>query len=438
MMMQNKQLSLHDWQRTHPIAIVHFGVHFLRGLASQFIYLIPAFVGLRSTFESNKTAVIMIAIGILCLLVIYAIAAYWKFVFRIHEGTVEIHKGILKQVKLNLPFEKIQDVKLNQPFYYRWSDAREVVLDTAGSASEEAKIVALPLAIANQITHLIHQQTDVAAHSDATDPDNPSSSEEVLDQRSVADLVIHGITSNRVWIILGAFAPFFDDVIRYFEAHMTDFELIERYSTEHHSLASVIMMMIATALLAYLVITLVSIAGSIVAFYGFSLSKDDTRLKKKAGLINRYQTSVQMTKVQHLEYQQNALDTLFRRFNLSFKQLRHVYSQQAKTSQSIMVPAVDSSEVAQLAQCVLRHDNPLTREYQRISRRFIIQKSLFLTCPLLAAAIVAYTLTDQAFNIMWLAAAVAVLELLIVARWWRWGYAQCDNILYNSQWLYWR
>ena len=40
----------------------------------------------------------------------------------------------------------------------------------------------------------------------------PVQTEEVLNRRSVKDIIIHGITNNRVWIILGAAAPFYDDV----------------------------------------------------------------------------------------------------------------------------------------------------------------------------------------------------------------------------------
>ena len=42
--------------------------------------------------------------------------------------------------------------------------------------------------------------------------DSSHSNEEVLNRRSVKDIIIHGITNNRVWIILGAAAPFYDDV----------------------------------------------------------------------------------------------------------------------------------------------------------------------------------------------------------------------------------
>ncbi|MDP5041087.1 MAG: hypothetical protein NWQ26_09510, partial [Paraglaciecola sp.] len=37
--------------------------------------------------------------------------------------------------------------------------------------------------------------------------------EQLINQRSLPDLVLHGITNNRVWILLGGLAPFYDNIV---------------------------------------------------------------------------------------------------------------------------------------------------------------------------------------------------------------------------------
>ena len=64
--------------------------------------------------------------------------------FRVHNQHVEIHHGVFQRRYTNLPLWRIQNVKIERPFYYRPFGYALVVLDTAGSGKEEAKIVAVP------------------------------------------------------------------------------------------------------------------------------------------------------------------------------------------------------------------------------------------------------------------------------------------------------
>ncbi|MDM7859840.1 PH domain-containing protein [Alteromonas sp. ASW11-36] len=427
------QQPMGSWQRVHPVALIYFAVQFLKGLVSQLFVLVPIFIGLRSALDSNPAAIIGIMIGASVLMIAYAIAAFLAFQFRVNQDSVEIHKGVFKRLKLNLPFDKIQDVKLEQPIYYRWHNTRVVMLDTAGSAKQEAIIVALPEGTTNALRDQIQQQknqqqTSTVPSSDSQLEDNEQG--EVLNRRSIGDLIIHGITNNRVWIILGAFSPFIDDAIRYLDNYLADSDLIAMYSIEQQGLVLYLTFVLSTVLLIFLFITLLSVVGAIITFYDYRLVKLEGRLRRLSGLLTKYQVSINISRIQHVEYNQDWLDGLFGRINLVYKQISHTSQRAVNDQSSLMVPSVTAQQSVLLGQAAFSHNNPFEQSYQRISKRFIIKYSALLTLPFTVAIVTVVFLSDvSAMQYLWLFAPV-VLQGLIVLRWFRWGVYHDQTHLY--------
>lgn len=420
---------LGNWQRVHPIALIYFAVQFLKGLVSQLFVLVPVFIGLRSALDSNPAAITGIIVGASTLMVVYAIAAYFAFKFRVNQDSVEIHKGVFKRLKLNLPFDKIQDVKLEQPIYFRWHNTRVVLLDTAGSAKQEANIVALPEATTNALRDQIQQQKsplqNPSAQSGVTALDT-NENDEVLNRRSISDLTIHGITNNRVWIILGAFSPFVDDTIRYVDNHFADFDLLAMYSVDQQDLVIYLAFVFSTALAIFLFITLLSIVGAIITFYDYRLVKLEGRLRRLSGLLTKYQISINISRIQHIEYNQDWLDGLFGRINLVYKQISHFAQGAVNDKSSLMVPSVTSQQSVYLGKAAFPHSNPFEQSFQRISKRFIVKYSALLTLPV-TSGIIAGVLFSQISSLQyfWLLVPI-VLQGMIILRWARWG-VYCDQ-----------
>jgi putative membrane protein len=172
-----------------------------------------------------------------------------------------------------------------------------VVLDTAGSGKEEAKIVAVPEdyaeALKKQVLYekALHDEGDLDClpNEDLSDEqsssfptprtrtkaiDSSHSNEEVLNRRSVKDIIIHGITNNRVWIILGAAAPFYDDVFGLVSEWLADKGLQLNQLVGEQTVAwwqfglyAFVILMMLMALVA-----LLSVGGALFTFYGYTLS----------------------------------------------------------------------------------------------------------------------------------------------------------------------
>ncbi len=225
-----------DWQRLSLISILYFTIRNITNAAQGLVYAIPAVAISFNIWDNLFSLEVLIGAAVLILSTSGSgVISYLMYKFRVHNQHVEIHHGVFQRRYTNLPLWRIQNVKIERPFYYRPFGYALVVLDTAGSGKEEAKIVAVPEAYAEALKKQVLYEKAQYDEDELEEPNGvnlsngPGSSlplrdtgvrapdythanEEVLNRRSVKDIIIHGITNNRVWIILGVAAPFYDDV----------------------------------------------------------------------------------------------------------------------------------------------------------------------------------------------------------------------------------
>jgi len=146
--MSNDEANTRAWQSLSPIALLYFAISFLRQVVSQFVVLIPA---LLFTFSSLREHPFIGIPALITFIALWLGVVIWRFRayrFRLTNDSVEIRSGLLQKSQLNLPFARIQNVKLEQPIYYRLSGYACLQLDTAGSSKQEARLIALPLGLA--------------------------------------------------------------------------------------------------------------------------------------------------------------------------------------------------------------------------------------------------------------------------------------------------
>ena len=429
-----------NWQRVRPIGALYFADKFIRGLFSNFFVLIPMFIGVRSGFNQNPQLGSMVLVGIFAIFIIFILATYYAFQFRINDGRIEIRKGVLKRLRLNVPYDKVQDIKLEKPFYYRSSNMTVVILDTAGSSKQEATLVALPDEDAESLKRIVQSSQSQESSSSIKRSGQPESqqanspaAEELINTRSLTDLVIHGITNNRVWIILGALAPFVDDAIGEIDSWLAYLNLSEYYSIEQQGLVLFTTILVSTIIIFIALVTGFSIIGSIVSYYGYSLYLAGDRLKRQSGLITRYQVNLKLSRIQHIVYKQDWLDGLFGRINLIYKQINTQVQTVDNQQRTLLVPSVTHVQGYELGRTAFFHKNPFDLTYKPVSKRYILQKGLTITLPI---TIFILTMTILAINdgapnyMLWWLLVAPIVQILIVLRWYRWGYVFDNQHLY--------
>ncbi|MBL4629844.1 MAG: PH domain-containing protein [Paraglaciecola sp.] len=448
-----------DWQRLSPIAILYFAMSVFKHLLGNILYIVPA---LAISYKSVLAHPFIWLPGILAafaLLTLFAFFSFKVYRYRLTEDNIEIRSGIFSKKYLNLPFSRVQNVKIEQPLYYRLTGHACLQLDTAGSAKSEAKLVAIKLDFAQQLktdiqSHVHSELSDIDQHQHFTHSNDvandmpnelaahsttsASSKESVLNRRSLSDLVIHGITSNRIWILLGGLAPFYDNIFKsvgeWFTSLGIDFSAL--FSLQTHSLLQVGLYALSLTMLVMLVLVSFSVIGAIISFYGYTLSKLDDKYIRRSGLFTKHEVSMRLSRLQMIVQKQDWLDVVLKRINLKFEQNNSIGQNLNSTgaSSKIIVPSITPYECQALIDDAYPSNtlNNLicNNGFTPISKRFILRNIVYILMPLWLI-ITSGTLIDDKMMLSALASVLFIgLSGLVVLRWKRWGIATDDNFVY--------
>jgi len=437
--------TLPDWQRISPIAIVYFIASFIKGLLSNIVVFLPALYFSSDFIMENPTIWFPVIIALISILMIGTFLSFYFFQYRLNDDHIEIRSGVISKKHINLPFARIQNVKLEQPIYYRWFNYTCLQLDTAGSAKQEAKIVALKTDFAEQLkaeilAQHLEQVSSSAKQSDCDETvdqllNNQSRpAEEIINTRSIPDLIIHGLTNNRIWIFLGGLAPFFDDFSNYIVAFFQNIGIdIQQLLTIADMPVWQITLYALTLTFIFLsIISLFSIAGSIFTFYQYTLSKLEDRYIRRSGLLTKHEVTMRLSRLQMVIRQQDWLDVLLKRINLKFEQINVSVNQNQMNAQNdkIIVPSIKPNECEKLIDDVYPENQMMTITYQRISKRFLLKNLGFILTPLFSVLALLFIISNQLIILTAVLPAYLLLSLLIFMRWYRWGYASDKNYTY--------
>lgn len=447
-----------EWQRLSLISILYFTIRNFTNSAQVLIYTIPALAISFNIWDNLLSPEVLIGAGILFLSTsVSGVISFLMYKFRVHNQHVEIHHGVFQRRYTNLPLWRIQNVKIERPFYYRPFGYALVVLDTAGSGKEEAKIVAVPEdyaeALKKQVLYekALHDEGDLDClpNEDLSDEqsssfstprtrakavDSSHSNEEVLNRRSVKDIIIHGITNNRVWIILGAAAPFYDDVFGLVSEWLADKGLQLNQLVGEQTVAwwqfglyAFVILMMLMALVA-----LLSVGGALFTFYGYTLSRTGDRYIRRSGLLNKLEVSMRASRIQMITAKQDWLDKILKRVNLYFEQNSTAgqQMQELMSPNKLIVPSVTEDEAFALSQEVMPGCDLRGQDYQTISKRFI---TFWLLAGWTLPLAIFFTIGAASSHLDIMLGALVVygaVALLLTLRWWRWGIAYDNKYVY--------
>ena len=430
-----------QWQRLSPIAILYFAVGFLRAIFGNVVYLLPALAFSYSSLQKHPYIWLPTITLLISLMFIVAVWSFQVYRFRFSENNVEIRSGIFSKKQLNLPFERIQNVKLEQPIYYRLTGFACLQLDTAGSAKQEAKLVALPLELAEQLKQQIlshkSEPTEAKQHEiENNDTNNSTNSvhEQLLNQRSLSDLVIHGITSNRVWIILGGLAPFYDNIAEKLNQTLNSLgiDLKELFNLETHAVWQVTLFALSLTMLVMMLMLSFSILGSIVSFYGYTLSKSANRYIRRSGLLTKHEVSMPLSRLQLVMQKQDWLDVLLKRINLKLEQSNAQldHASPSAVSNKILVPSITPLQSKALIDDLYPDNQLFNIGFMPISGFYLVRTIGYFLLPLwlLLESFVLYHHNIKIAGV--LVGLFVVFSGLFYLRWRRWGVAFDEQYVY--------
>jgi len=379
-----------SWHRLSPWSVLHY----VGSRHSIFTSTILGALALNLSIDRDLLGFIF---GAGCLMLIFitvlAIAEQRFFRYHVGENSIQIRQGVFFKKKLNLKFRRIQNANIVHPFFFRPLGLVTLKLESAGSASKEVYISAVTLDRAQSIRQRIKQRL-LIEESLAEEVNENELQEKLMLTRTLPDLVLHGLTNNRAWVIVGGLAGLISTTPISFEDIFAQISYIVGPVFSNQNTAYLLALFLLSLTLTVAVTASLSVIGSIVSYYGFSLFRSDNSLTVHQGLFNKQEVNLRKSRIQSVHIRQDWLDRVLGRVNIIFEQISHnnASGQTAQRRKKLLVPSVRVHEISSLLREFLPIDNPAKLEFIPISKRYFYKLIIVWSVVyiLLALALASY------------------------------------------------
>jgi len=290
-----------NWQRLHPatlaLAVVKLGPRSL-----QFL---PAVAALG--FTGNWLWIVP-AIGAFLLISLAAAWFQWlRFRFLVGDDEVVIESGVFSRQHRTIPFDRIQDVSIEQGLVSRALGIAKVGFETgAGGKENDASLDAIALGSAQALRTTIraHRSGEVAVPVAADAPEvAPAHEDRLLFAMTPRQLLIAGLFnfSLAALAVVGAGMQFFDGLLPFdFNVFnpMDWIDIDEDYGLDQWLLAHRWIAGVGAALSLLLIGFASGIATMFFANWDFRLTREPRALRRTRGLTTRTDVAVPVKRVQ--------------------------------------------------------------------------------------------------------------------------------------------
>lgn len=324
-----------------------------------------------------------------------AVLSWWRFRYRVHEGRLELHSGVLSRSVRTIPLDRIRGVDVTEPFLHRLLGLVRVEVEAAagGRSKAELSLPAVSREQAEDLRELVLAGPRRTA--DETVQTRP------LYRATPRLLALGGITSMRYLLapaaIVGVVFNLADDLPGDLVNRATD-TAADRVPTDAVGIGLLVALGIALVLL-------VAIAGSLLVDWGFTLRDEGERLAAARGLLTRRVVHLDRDRIRGTDVR----DTPLRRPLQLASVTAIAAGLRGRTGGTVLAPVIRTETIGPLLRAV---DPPapdpaaplIAHPAAARSRRFVRA----LPAPLALFAILA------AFGFLWAALAAAVATALAV------------------------
>ncbi len=361
--------------------------------------VIPLLLLYVQTRDKGGRIIAILGVSALALTALWSIASYLATRYGVSDDALLVRSGVLRRQSRIIPFSRIQTVNVQQKALQRVFGVAELRVETATQGSEaeavlsvlrwrdaqalrEQLVAARLSAIAPRMaaaraplsnTHNAHSPDAHSpdahspdAHSpDAHSPDAPSHAEaphaaptpELIAAIDVEELMVAGGTSNNIGVLL---ALLISGCERFGSSFIEGLLLPGGLGTPMNALSLAMSNTWAIALLVLVGVIpilfaswLVSVAGSVVRYYGFTLERVGRDLRRRHGLFSRVEASVPMARAQALRFKQSLLRRPFGRGELLLVSAGSVATRENTSGgQQHLMPILRVEKVAELVSVV--------------------------------------------------------------------------------------
>ncbi len=248
--------------------------------------------------------------------VVTLLIRYFSFSYRIQGRELVTREGLIERKERHIPLEQIQEIRIEQNLLQRVFDVVEAVIETAGGEGAEAKLSVLSRVEAERLRAAVAARS-AAKKAAASEPSvTPETKEPVVIRKlSLQDLVLHGLTSNHLLsalAILGAIWAFADDVLpNSIYRRLGQFLQVTAGDMLRQGLRAALFVLALGLAGALTVGLVVSVMGSVVKFFNYTLTQQGDELQRSYGLLTRHASSLPRQRIQVLKIEEGMIRRWF-------------------------------------------------------------------------------------------------------------------------------
>jgi putative membrane protein len=376
--------------RLHPITVLFSVYASMRRLVIPMIPLV---------LFQNKAITVSIIGLLIASAIVRAVVRYLTFSYRLEGGELITRQGILERTERHVPLERVQEIRIEQGVLQRLFGVVEATVETAGGQGPEASLSVLSRAEAERLRQAVFAtvRARVAREHISDSGLQTAPAREVMRRLRLSELVLAGVTSNHLLsalALVGAVWAFIDDYVP--ESVNVQIERVvgeEASRLVSGGTGTAVLVALAAISLLFLASMLLSVIGSVVLFYGFTLSRAGEDLHRTYGLLTRRASSLPRRRIQVLEIKEGALRRLFKLATLRADTAGSVTneSRQRRGGRDVLLPVLPRHELMSLLPAVFPDFEP-SIDWTPVSKLAILRGTLkgWLVCAIGAAVSFGY------------------------------------------------
>ena len=416
------------WQRLSPVALVFLIASALQRQIRENVFVFAgAGAGAAFTDWLGLRELLLIVAVFVLLSMLGAMIYHRRFRFRLEADAVRVRRGLLEHKELRVRFDRVQNIQLGQPFYFRPFGLVRFSLETPGAAEKEVELPGIARSLAESMRDRISEaRSDRPETDDETDEagTEQAAAGNELHAARPGRLFLHGLSSNQVWVIAGLFFYLGSNLLNRFG------ERVERVLEEAAEHADTVALpapdwLLGLGVLLALLLVLFALSGllALVRFWGFRLFERGDRLVAASGLLDRREQTVRRGKLTGLAVRQSAVGRMLGCWSVLIHQTRSSDLESGAGRNALQVPGLVRCDLG-----LVEHLLPgltWTQDFHPISPRF----RLFAWSRLLLGLVVVLGLLALLLGpTHWSLLATALLAILALPalhlRFRHWGWAR--------------
>ena len=408
------------WQRLAPLALVFLVLRGTQKFVRENVFLfVGAGAGAAFTQWLGARELLLAALAVLLMIVVSAVIYHRRFRFRLDGDALRLRQGEFERKELRVRFSRVQNVQLQQPFYFRPFGLVRFSLETPGGAQTEVELPGIPRGVAEHLRDCILGAREAQASGRARSAD-------VLFEPSSVRLFLHGVSSNQIWVLAGVLVYVFDLLLRNF----AESPVLAAFKAWLDASAPAGWMQ-PLAVLGAVLLLLFLLSGllAVIGFHGYRLKDHGARLVGRGGLLERREQTLRRDKITGLMLRQSPIGRLLGCWALLARQTRSGQWESDSGDNRFLVPGLRAQNLVLSASLVAGATGvprlaPIDAGFRRVLwLRWLLAASVLL-------ALLVYMLGRHHGGVYLTIAALAVLLAAIHLRWRHWGWQQQGRLLW--------